>query len=104
MEIASARRAHSQVVALLVALMVCGGLSACRRRQETAPAAPADASAPRPVAAHLRGRVVDRRDHPVPDARILLFSEVSSGGLGAPEPPRGATDLEGGFDIEGLAV
>src|ERR1700690_3392992 len=102
MEIASARRAHNQVVALEVALIVCGGLSACRRRQETVPAAPpADASAPAPIAAHLRGRVVDRRDHPVPDARILLFSEVSGGGLGAPEPSRGATDFEGGFDIEG---
>jgi hypothetical protein len=104
MEIASARRAHSHVGALLVALIVCGGLPACRRRHETVPAAPADASAQRPVAAHLRGRVVDRRDHPVPAARILLFSEVSGGALGAPEPSRGATDFEGGFDIEGLAA
>jgi hypothetical protein len=105
MEIASARRASSHSVVLLVALAVWAGLPACRRRHDPARQVAPDVSAPRAAArmAYLRGRVVDRRDHPVPDARVVVFPAAA---VGDPSlaPARAATDFEGGFDLQQLAA
>jgi hypothetical protein len=105
METASARRASSKLVASLVGLAVLGGAGAgsCRRRQETARSTERQAPAPPPASAFLRGRVVDRRDHPVPEGRILAIAASDAGD--APRVPAfTATELDGAFALEHLAA
>lgn len=106
MEIASARRAPSHPVVLLVALLASGGQPSCRRRHPAVGPAAADVAAPGPVpAAYLRGRVIDRLDHPVPDAHVLVFPVFpTSGGDAARAPSHVATDFEGSFAVEHLAA
>ncbi len=96
MEFASARRAPPELYCLLLAALALGG--GCRRHDHAKPAAVAPAAAP---TARLAGRVVDGREHPVPDARVLAFP-IADGGAGAGEPGRATADLEGRFAIERL--
>jgi len=103
MEIASAGRAPYHSVFLLLALTLSGGLPACRRRYDPARSATAQASIPRPGTAFLRGRVVDRRDQPVPDARVLVFPAVAPADA-ALSPIHATTDFEGAFDIPQLVA
>jgi Carboxypeptidase regulatory-like domain len=103
MEIASARRAPRRLGPLLAALLELGTFGSCRRRRDpvllTTGGAPVAMSR---ATAFIRGRVVDRRDRPVPDARILAFAAPDAGGDLAPLPV--ATDFDGSFAIESLAA
>ena len=67
------------------------------RCQRTRPAA-GDAGAPQAVTTWLGGSVVDRRDRPVPEARVLAFSLAGDAGA----PFETATDLSGRFRLAGL--
>ncbi len=105
MEIASARRASGHPVALLLVVLAAeAGLPSCRRRREPLGPAPAAAAAPRAATSYLRGRVIDGRDHPVPDARVLAFPPAVGTGEAPPSPAGVATDVEGRFAIEQLAA
>ena len=90
------------LVAVGVATAATAGCRGCK------PAGPArsDAGAA-PATAWLSGRVVDRRDRPVPEARVLAFpgsSAAASGTASAAgaDPRETATDLEGRFRLAGL--
>jgi len=86
----AARPWFALAVPVALGLVAAG---ACRRR----PAVQGGADAGPPATAAIEGRVVDRRAHPVPEARVLLFR------LGGESHPREtATDLEGRFRFEGL--
>jgi hypothetical protein len=79
---------------VLIALGLClVAAPGCRRR--SAARRPAEAGVP--PSATIEGRVVDRRAHPVPEARVLLFSLAGGG-----RPIETATDLEGHFRFERL--
>jgi hypothetical protein len=67
------------------------------RCQPTRPAA-GDAGAPAVATAWLAGSVVDRRDRPVPEARVLAFSLAGDAGA----PFETATDLSGRFRLAHL--
>ena len=79
------------VVALAILMAAAGG---CRRRS---PSARASADAGPPATAHIDGRVVDRLQRPVPEARVLVFP---LGGEG--HPVETATDMDGHFRVEHL--
>jgi protocatechuate 3,4-dioxygenase beta subunit len=101
MQIASARRAPPELAALLLAALLLAGGGCRRHRAAPAPVAPAA-----PVAApsaRLEGRVLDGRDHPVPDARVLAFP-IADGGPGRGEPGRATADLDGHFTMEHLTA
>jgi Carboxypeptidase regulatory-like domain len=66
----------------------------CQRARPSA----ADAGTAAVPAAWLGGSVVDRRDHPVPEARVLAFAAGGDGGA----PFETSTDLTGHFRIAHL--
>jgi len=93
MQIASKRPALTAGLLLLLAFSTQEG---CRCRP-TPPAAAPDGGAPT-AAAWLSGSVADRRDHPVPEARVLAFRLGDDGGTAASATPfETATDLAGHF-------
>ena len=100
MQIASGRPGRARTgrriavrLALSAAFMTLILGPGCRRRQGTArvPAASDPASAVR-VTVALSGRVLDRAARPVPDARVLLFPDGTSG-----EATETSTDSRGRF-------
>src|SRR3954465_5187780 len=93
MQIASKRPALTAGFLLLLSFSTQEG---CRCRR-TPPAAATDGGPP-PATAWLSGSVADRREHAVPEARVLAFPVDGDGQ--APEsgtPFETATDLEGKF-------
>jgi len=96
MQIASTRPAMTAGFLLLLALSSEEGC----RCQRARPVATRDAGAPVATAA-LGGAVVDRRAHPVPEARVVAFPLAGDGDAGtteaAPTPFETATDLSGRF-------
>ena len=95
MQIASKRPALTAGFLLLLSFSTQGGC----RRQRTPPAKVTDGGRPPAAAtAWLSGSVADRREHAVPEARVLAFPLAGDGA--APEsgtPFETATDLEGKF-------
>jgi len=91
MEFASKRPAATAGLLLLLSFSTQEG---CRCRPARAPAAH-DGGAAVPTA-WLAGAVVDRRDHPVPEARVLAFPTSGDGG-----PAEGATPFETATDLSG---
>src|SRR6187549_3866319 len=92
MEIASTRRRLPAISALLAIALVAPE-AGCRRKP--GPSRTRDAGAP-PTAV-LEGRVVDKADHPVPEARVLAFAAA-----GDAPPAETATDPQGGFRLDRL--
>src|SRR6476620_1953392 len=90
---ASKRPALRAGLLLLLAFSTQEGCRCHRGR----PAA-ADGGAAAAPAAWLGGSVVDRRDHPVPEARVLAFPVGGDGGT----PNETATDLSGRFRLAHL--
>ena len=100
MEFASARRAPPELCRVALAALLLAGGGGCRRHRPAAP--PAAPAIPAAVgSARLEGRVLDGRDHAVPDAHVLAFPFVD-GGAGRGEPARATADLEGRFSIDHL--
>src|SRR6266545_6639079 len=101
MEIASTRQTLHATSAGRAATLTWLALvlisSGCRRHPASKPAVPADRRPP--GTAVLEGRVLDRADHPVPEARVLAFGLTDSGAAG---PAETATDPEGHFRLERL--
>jgi hypothetical protein len=91
MQIASKRPVLAAGLLLLLGLSAQEGCRCQRNRRVTAlDGGPAAATA------WLGGRVVDRRDHAVPEARVVAFPLAPDGG-----PPPGAMPFETATDIEG---
>src|SRR6185436_20141131 len=89
METASKRPGVSRCLLLLLLFSTHPGCR-CHGNRTTAAR---DGSAAVAATATLAGSVVDRRDRPVPEARILAFPLAGEGGA----PLETATDLEGRF-------
>src|SRR5881394_2040981 len=89
MQIASKR---PLLTAGLLFLLAASTQEGCRCRHGTAPRGRDGGGAPASTA-WLSGSVVDRRDHPVPEARVLAFAL----GDGGAAPFETATDREGRF-------
>src|SRR5262245_48565475 len=87
------RLTSARLVALaaLSLALIAGG---CRGKPRRPPAAPDAGTAP---SAHLDGRVVDRADRAVPEARVLAFALA-----GVPGPFETATDHDGRFHLDHL--
>src|SRR5688572_17131782 len=98
MQIASERRSsRTGLAAGLLTLLLFSTQGGCRC-QRTRPVAATDAGAPPAATAWLSGSVVDRKDRPVPEARVLAFPLAGDGGApAAPAPFETATDLSGQF-------
>src|SRR6188768_3000333 len=97
MQIASKRpsRAISTAGLLLLALFFPQEGCRCQRNR---PVAATDGGAPPAPTAWLSGSVVDRRDRPVPEARVLAFALAGDGGTAEPTAPfETATDTTGKF-------
>jgi len=94
MQIASKRPVATAGLLLLLSFSTQEGC----RCQRTRPIAATDAGAPAAPAAWLSGGVVDRRDRPVPEARVVAFPLAVDGGAApAAAPFETATDLAGRF-------
>src|SRR5262245_8444738 len=92
----SASKRPALTAGLLLLLSISATQEGCRcHRGRPAAADGGAASAP---AAWLGGSVVDRRDHPVPEARVLAFPVAGDGGA----PFETATDLSGHFRVAHL--
>jgi Carboxypeptidase regulatory-like domain len=99
MEFASARRAPPELYCLVAVALALGG-GGCHRRHDGPNPTVVAVPVPAP-SARLAGRVLDGREHAVPDARVLAFP-IADGGAGAGEPARATADLDGRFAIEHL--
>src|SRR5262245_45059705 len=100
MEIASKRPAWMAGFLVLLAFSTQEG---CRCRR-TRPTGATDGGAAAAATAWLSGSVVDRREHPVPEARVLAFPLAGDGGAPLPSAPlETATDLGGHFRFAHLA-
>ena len=96
MEIASKRPVGGATAGFLF-LLLSSTEGGCRC-QRTHPVAATDGGARPAPTAWLSGGVVDRRDRPVPEARVLAFPLPGDGGTAEPAPPfETATDLAGQF-------
>jgi carboxypeptidase family protein len=93
MQIASKRPALAAGLLLVLSFSTQGGCRCQRTRQ-----AARDAGAAPVATAWLGGSVVDRRDRPVPEARVLAFSLAGDAGA----PFETATDLAGRFRLAHL--
>src|SRR5262245_63887476 len=99
MEIASKRPRLTAGLLLLFAFSMEEGCRCQRARQATG----GDAGKAPAATARLAGAVVDRRDRPVPEARVLALSLSGDGGAPAPAAPfETATNLEGHFVLPPL--
>ena len=97
MEFASSRRTLPQIsrwAAVLSAMLLAAAPASCRRQPRGAVAR--DASAPTTLS--ITGRVTDKADRPVPEARVLAFAQSGKTG-----PTETSTDAQGGFRLERLA-
>jgi protocatechuate 3,4-dioxygenase beta subunit len=94
MQIASKRPAATAGLLLVLSLSAVEGCRSRRPRQGTA----ADGGAGPAATAWLSGSVVDRRDRPVPEARVLAFALAGDAGA----PFETATDLAGRFRLAAL--
>jgi hypothetical protein len=100
MEFASKRPALTAGILVLLAFSTQGG---CRCQRKRPPGA-SDGGAAAAATAWLSGSVVDRREHPVPEARVLAFPLARDGGAPVPSAPfETATDLGGHFRFAHLA-
>src|SRR6188768_2120638 len=96
MEIASKRPVSRATAGLLFLLL--SSMDAGCRCQRTRPVAARDDGARPAATAWLSGGVMDRRDRPVPEARVLAFPLAGDGGAAEPAPPfETATDPAGQF-------
>src|SRR5262245_13221888 len=92
MEFASKR---PTVLAGLLLLLGASAQEGCRC-QRARPPAHGDAGGALAPTAWLAGTVADRRDHPVPEARVLAFPLAGDAGT-----PAGATPFETATDLAG---
>ena len=93
MQIASKRPALTTGLLLVLSFSTQEGCR-CQRTRPTV----GEAGAAPAVTTWLGGSVVDRRDRPVPEARVLAFSLAGDAGA----PFETATDLSGRFRLAGL--
>jgi len=96
MEFASKRPAGK--AGLLLLLLLPFSIEEGCRCKSARPPAGRDGGAASAATAWLGGSVVDRRDHPVPEARVLAFALAGDGGAAEGATPfETATDLSGHF-------
>ena len=87
------------MLGLLLACALSSGEGGCRCGPGKQRPGAADAGGPA-AAAWIAGRVTDRKDRPVPEARVLAFAI----GAQVAAPVESATDADGRFRIERLAA
>ena len=84
---------------MLLLCALASGEGGCRCRAGKQGKGAVDGGGPTPTA-WIGGRVVDRKDRPVPEARVLAFAV----GVHAAAPVESATDADGRFRIDKLAA
>src|SRR5688572_32547523 len=92
-------RCSPRLAAVLLVCVLGSGEAGCRCRAGKQGQGAMDAARPTP-AAWIAGRVVDRKDRPVPEARVLAFTISPK----VAAPVESATDADGRFRVDKLTA